>query len=345
MHKRVSRVLVPVLGILVLVAGGGAAQGGQISQGAKALKTLRIVRNTYKSDAGFTEMALHKGYYKEEGIDLQPQYVDNVESSVRALLSGYVDIYEQDPGSVLDSIVKGARDLRIIGITLSGVSYYLYAKKDIKTARDLEGRSSGMASPKGFLDSLITMYMIKHGADPSKLERARTGGSSTSFKALLAGKIDSSVAPPQWKPYAEKDPNLHVVASMGKELPEFISKALVVREKLLKERPDDVRAFLRATLRGIRYAVTHRDETIALTAELLKQPKTDEGIVLTTDMIIQDRLATPDLMITPEQIDYMFNTRVIMGNIKQDQVVPAKGIVDTALAQQMARDLGPFQWP
>src|ERR1051326_4671704 len=85
-------------------------------------------------------LAIEAGIYKKFGIDLQWQHVQGTEERYRRLASGAADV----------SFVVGRQSLKhflqsknsvIVGSPLNSCPYYLIAEADVKTTRDLKGRT------------------------------------------------------------------------------------------------------------------------------------------------------------------------------------------------------------
>src|SRR6476659_6420637 len=135
-------------------------------------------------------VAMRKGFYKEEGID-----VDKVQMhpavGVKALISGDVD-YLLAWGSALRAAVTGVPVKAVVGIAGRPL-HVLIARPEIKTPKDLKGRVIGVDSIAGTVDYLARVAVRHFGLEPERdVQIIVTGESPTRLAALHSGAIDAT---------------------------------------------------------------------------------------------------------------------------------------------------------
>ena len=63
--------------------------------------------------------------------------------------------------------------------------------------------------------------------------------------------------------------NLHLLVAGRDAVPNFLRVCMVTSGKVLAERGDDAVHFLAAEMQALRYALSHKAETVALTQEII----------------------------------------------------------------------------
>ena len=160
------RVLSVLIALVFLLAGDApAAERVTIATPSRGLFEFPVV------------VAMRKGFYKEEGID-----VDKVQMQpavgVKALISGDVD-YLLAWGSALRAAVTGVPIKAVVGIAGRPL-HVLVARPEIKTPKDLKGRVIGVDSVAGTVDYLARVAVRHFGFEPE-----RTSKSSSPAKVRL----------------------------------------------------------------------------------------------------------------------------------------------------------------
>src|SRR5260370_35271788 len=84
--------------------------------------------------------------------------------------------------------------------------------------------------------------------------------------ALSAGVVDATVASSEYVPIAEKQ-GIKLLVPAREILPNYIRLCIFSTGKTLSARRDDAIRFAAAEMTALRYALSHRDETLALTRE------------------------------------------------------------------------------
>ena len=102
--------------------------------------------------------------------------------------------------------------------------------------------------------------------------------------------------------------------------------------RLVAQRRDDAIRFLAAEIEALRYAVTHREETIALTREIIETKAGDPRAAFVYDSVVSHRDVDPEIGIPMDKLDWMQNELVKTGNLQRPGDL-AK-IVDPALRAQ-----------
>lgn len=211
-----------------------------------------------------------KGYYAEEGIDLtiNPGGPNIIGENMVA--SG-ADTFGQAGGmaSLLQAREKG---LGIVGIGMlfQTTPYRLVTLESsgIKKLTDLKGKtiSTWFTGPQFMVQALLKA----NGVDPRDVTIEAQANSMVPF---IEGKVAMATTTAYNELLALKRRNVPLgtvfnPAELGVNLSD---DPIIVNEKTMKENPKLVARFLRASIRGWAYALTHQDEAIRI---LLKEVPT-----------------------------------------------------------------------
>ena len=124
--------------------------------------------------------AFHRGFFKDEGIDLEIIYMPaNLAST--AVLSGDID-YNGAVTGTIGAAVRG-QPMKVLLFTVAKPFLFLVSKKDIKDVKQLKGKKIAGSSPGGSA-TLIAEKVLKHyGLEPGR------GCFTSSYGRLGSGPI------------------------------------------------------------------------------------------------------------------------------------------------------------
>ena len=199
-------------------------------------------------------LAKHLGYYTEAGYDVE-----------FVVARGGVDVAKQVGvgnapigGAIGDTpvIVRGnGVPVKSVGLMGGGAMTIVVGRKDrgIEKLEDLKGKKISVLS---FQD---TTYFALLGALASKGItkndiNAQAVGPAAVASLVVAGTVDACACTPDWEVdvrEAVKD----AVSMPTKDYFQSMSQAILTSDKMIAERPDMVRAIVKATLRGMKYVM------------------------------------------------------------------------------------------
>ena len=268
-----------------------------------------------KGNSGFFWMALEKGFFKKRGLDVEFIQFRGDKDVIRALLAGDVDSAELSPGSSLQAISRGA-NLRFFGAGQPGFPYALYVRKDITSWEQLKGKTFGVSAPGGVPDIIAREMLSRKGVDPNSIKIVNAGGSAARVQALVAGKVDAAASSSEYAVNADKL-GYRVMAYAADVVPEYPSTVFVAEESTLKAKPKAAVQFLAGYMEGLDYAVTHRDETLALAGKMTHKPPNSPELVYTFDDTIKHHYLAIDSKVPRDKIEWLQNVLVKLGAMKK----------------------------
>jgi NitT/TauT family transport system substrate-binding protein len=285
-------------------------------------------------------MAQKKEFFKEAGLDVEFVPLVSDTDLIRALLAHDIDSMEAYPGSALVAIDHGAR-LKILGGYLTGVPHVLYVRDNINSAKDLEGKRVAVSAPGDLPQILPMAYMLQNGADPAKVNWVTLGRDSARFQSLVVGKIDATASNIDFLPLLAGHRDLKVLVRFSQVLPKFLRLTVITLTETLERRTDDITKFSIRYGKGVRYAIAHRDETIALMGEIVKGLDPSAGGLI-FDTFLKERLIEPDFYISPSQILFMEQLNILTG--RQKQRLPVAQVATYEIQRRVIGALGQYRW-
>jgi NitT/TauT family transport system substrate-binding protein len=266
-----------------------------------------------KADAGIFMMAAKKGFAEKQGLKLDIMQVKDDQIGLKALIAGEVDSFEGGPQGVFAAVARGA-DVKIIGCHWTVVPHGIYARSDVHKVEDLKGKSIAVSSPNTMPDLLARAALAKYGIKTDEVKLAAVGGDRERYQALVGGVVEAAVVSNEYQPAMPK--TLHLLVAGRDAVPNFLRVCLATSGKVLKERGDDAVHFLAAEMQALRFALSHRDETVALTKEIIHAKADDPRPAFVFDDAVAHHAVDPDLPIPADKINWMQQQMVQAGKLK-----------------------------
>src|SRR5690242_10624907 len=266
-----------------------------------------------KSDAGIFLMVTTRDFAKKQGLDLKISEFKDDQIALKALIAGELDSFEGGPQGVFTADSKGG-DVRILGCHWVVVPHGIYAKTSIKSVADLKGKQIAVSAPNSMPDMLARAALAKFGVADKDVKLAAVGGDKDRYQALVGGVVEAAVVSNEYQPVAPKD--VHLLVAGRDAVPNFVRVCVVSSAKKLAERGDDAVKFLAAEMSALRYALSHRDETIALTRELTHAKADDPRPAFVYDDAVEHHAVDPTLPLPAEKIQWIQDQMVKAGRLK-----------------------------
>jgi len=275
------------------------------SAAAQPLKTWRHGIIEAKSDAGFMLMASRRGFAEKQGLKVDILQVKSDTIGLKALLAGELESYEGGPGGAIVAASRGA-DIKILGCHWPTLVHGVFVRTSIASVHDLKGKAFAISAPGAMPDLLARAVLEKNGIAPSEVRFANLGSDLDRFKALSAGVADAAVVSTEYLPIAP--PEVRLLFAARDVMPNFMRICVITSGKVLVERRDDAVHFMAAEISALRYAVTHRDDTLALTREVTKTKADDPRPGFIFDEAVKHKDIDPEMPVPPEKLAWMHET-------------------------------------
>jgi ABC-type nitrate/sulfonate/bicarbonate transport system substrate-binding protein len=295
---------------------------------------VTIVNTAGTFAATVLQLMKDKRYLEEQG--LRPTFLSVGDGSkiIGALLSGEADIcIASGFGQVLPAIERGGR-LKVLAGSEVLLLHLVYSwRPEIKTLKDLEGRTVGTGSPGALLHSIMVALLRKSNVDPGKVTFVNVGSSADVFRAIVAKVVDAG---PSELDYEEQEAKYNVHGlSDGKfwdGLPEYTNQASYASERSIRERRDVIVRTLAAYAKLYRFISSpqSRDAYLAARAVALGKDEPAEGFAQWT-FFQKNKSFAVDLVLSEERVRYMQELNISLG--VQKTLIPHERIADMSLAR------------
>ncbi|HYH52684.1 MAG TPA: ABC transporter substrate-binding protein [Solirubrobacterales bacterium] len=256
-----GRAVALLAAVLALAGLTGCGEGGAepgVPQGATLV--LDFTPNAVHSGI---YAALSRGYYEDEGVDLEVQPPGESSDAPKLLGAGRVEFAILD---IHDLGIARERGIDLVGVLpiVQRPLAAVLARADgpIRRPRDLAGRRvgvTGLPSDEAVVDSEVEA----DGGDPTEVERVTIG--FTAVPALAAGRIDAATG--FWNAEAVALRRQGVALRVFKVdefgAPPYPELVLATSRQTLETQAELIAAVLRASRRGYDFASRQPDAALA----------------------------------------------------------------------------------
>jgi len=266
-----------------------------------------------KGDAGFMLMVGQRDFASKHGLKLEIVPLKNGATAHKALLAGELDSIESSPGATILAGARGA-DIKIIGCDWPGVPHGLMVKSTISKVEDLRGKTIAVAAPGSLPNLLINAILDQHGVPASEVRFANLGGDLDRFKAVLAGVADAGIVATEFMAVAPSGVKMLVAGHDA--LPNYVRLCLTMTGKTIADRRMDAVNFVMAEIDALKFALSHRDETIKLTQDNIHARPDDPRPAYAFDDTLKQGAIDPEITLPLDKLNWMQNELVKAGNLK-----------------------------
>ncbi|MGG0789095.1 MULTISPECIES: ABC transporter substrate-binding protein [Bacillaceae] len=256
----------PLLTSLFLLAGCGAGgtnekEEASKNEGNEKLKKVSVVLDwTPNTNHTGLYVAKEKGYFKEQGLDVEI-IMPGEAGADKLVASGKSEFGVSYQEGITQARVQGVPIVSVAAVIQHNTSGFASPEaKNIKTPKDFEGKTyGGWGSPveKAIIDSL----MKKENADVNKVDIVNTG--DTDFFTSVKRDIDFAWIYYGWTgieaELRNEKLNMVYLTEYSDKL-DYYTPVLTTNEKMIKEDPETVKAFVQAASKGYQFAIKNPDD-------------------------------------------------------------------------------------
>jgi NitT/TauT family transport system substrate-binding protein len=225
---------------------------------AHALDRIRIAVSNPNMPNLTVAMAQKQGFFKDENLDAEIIRM-NPNVAITALSTGDVD-YCQLFGAVVGGAIAGL-PVRIVAGFLDNWPMTLIAQPEIKTLKDLRGKTLGISSFGATPDVAARLMIRQAGIDPEKeIKILALGSDAARLTALKQRVVDVVVISPPADTQMERQG--YKILARAYELFTFPYLGLGTHTHKIKDKPDEIRRVIKATIRANRFIRDNRDEAV-----------------------------------------------------------------------------------
>ena len=196
-----------------------------------------------------SEVALRKGFFKDEGLEVEIIRI-NVPNILTALVTGDIG-YTLIFGSVVRGALRGM-PMRALASLLDGSTHALVVKPEYKSGKELKGKTVGIGNFGGTDEVAGRMMLKSFGLDTQKdLKFIALGPDRARLAALKEGLVDVAVIAPPGD-LLGKQMGFNVLLR-AYEVFSFPFIGIGANLKTIKEKPEEVKKVVKAMVRANRF--------------------------------------------------------------------------------------------
>src|SRR5262249_27373754 len=151
------------------------------------------------------------------------------------------------------------------------------------------------------------------GVPPGQVRFAAMGADTDRYKALIAGVVDGAIITNEFVPISGN--SIRDLMPAIEAMPNFVRICLDITAKTLTTRHDNAVKFIAAEIEGLRFAMSHRDETIRLAHEIIGAKPDDPRPAFVFDDAVRTKVIGTDLPIPLEKLEFMQKQLVSSGTL------------------------------
>jgi NitT/TauT family transport system substrate-binding protein len=331
-------------------SGGGTTGGSSSSSGVENV-SMGTVRGSSADAAVF--IAIQKGFFKDEGVNIQLEQFNTGAQFIAPLGAGQLDTASGGISAGLFNAVASGVGIKMVAVkSIAGSPSYtsLLVRKDLVDG----GRYKDLADLKGMRVAIPSLGIPPHYELSLFLEKAGLSiddvqieqiGFADMVPALQNGSVDAAIAIEPSGTLAVSSGGAKKVAGSDEVFPDEQTAALMFSDQFIDKKPETAQKVMNGYLRGVRYyrsaldgshLTGARGEEVAkiLTKyTAIKDPKVFMGVPLH----VVDANAALDPAKIQREVDFWKQ----QGLIKTD--VDVSAAIDTSFLDKAVQQVGPEQ--
>jgi NitT/TauT family transport system substrate-binding protein len=251
---------------------GGAGQNAAVAQILEKL----TVRFTWKLKGEYAPLyvALDKGYFKEEGLEVQLAEGNGAQNVLRAVATG-TEKFGYGPAVAAAQAVTQGLPVKVAALyqTSAPMGVIAFPEIPLKAPKDLEGKRLAISVGETFGD-MIRPFTRINNVDIGKIQLIQMDASARTTQ-FLTRKIDVmsvylSNELPQLEHRVGKKFNVLKVTDYGLNV---LGSSMYVSNAFAEQNPDTVKKLLRAIAKGYRDAIADPKEAARIMAKYMAVPE------------------------------------------------------------------------
>jgi NitT/TauT family transport system substrate-binding protein len=271
------------------------------SRPAAAETNLKMVLNwKYQGPQGWFFLADDRGYFKAAGLNVSMDQGNGSGAPIPLVANGTYDVGFGDINALIEFAAKKPEEAPIAVYVMYNQPPFTIAVRadsDLKTPKDLEGKTLGGAAGDGAL-KLFPAFCKVAKIDCSKITITNMQPNLRE-QMLMQGQVDGVFGYVNTIRFSAKllgiDPDKQIrFINYGNYGMDLYSNAIIVSKKLAKDNPEAVRGLLAAINHGLEDALKDPDAAVAAVAKrepLIKIPVERERL----DATLHDEMNNPEI--------------------------------------------------
>jgi len=287
---------------------------------AQATNVIRLGATMADDDTALY-YAYRTGMYKKAGLDIDWTTMGSGGATTQAIIGGALDVGKS---SLIPLFAAHAKGIPIVLVTPGGIYnekapfavLVQSAETNLKTGKDLEGKTIGVAGLGDLTQLVISMWMDAHGGDSKTLRYVEVPNSAQTA-ALEQHRIDAALLlNPQLEEAILAGKAKRLSLPMSAIAPIYMLGAWFAMNDWATKHAELVKTFAAVTAQAATYTNAHHEATAAMMSEATKIPL---DVIAKMDRV--DNYTTMDPATIQPSIDFAAKYKMI------DHAFPAREMI------------------
>jgi NitT/TauT family transport system substrate-binding protein len=207
-------------------------------------------------------VAKEKGIFEKYGVDVEPVYYDVYSEIYPDLASGQIDGALIAVGDVIN--IHNTTPMKVVALNDDGGADSIVVGPEINSVQDLKGKVVGVLIGTQY-ELMVAEMLRSAGVSAADITLVNVNPENA-LEALKSGEVQAVYT---WEPHLSR-----AIAGGNKiiyptEFTRLFPDTIVFSKSVVDNRPDDVRAFLKAWFQAVEYRLQHQGETRDIAAKYL----------------------------------------------------------------------------
>jgi len=217
------------------------------------------------------EVGIETGIFAKQGLELEVSGFGGDAKMQQALTADSIDIgIGSGPGMAF--MAKGVPAKAVFAMAGVPRNMAIMVRYDlpIKTVDDLKGKKLGVTTVGSLTDWIGKRINQLKGWGADGITTVPVGGMGPARATIKTGQIHGYIGALEVGYALEEAKEWKVITTATPFVENFITHVFFVRENVIKDRPEAVRAFLKGWVNTIAYMKANKDKAVEITAKVVK---------------------------------------------------------------------------
>jgi NitT/TauT family transport system substrate-binding protein len=325
--------------IAILMFSLAACTKDPAKPGKRKLEKVRIAEVTRSIFYAPEYVAIEKGFFKDEGLNIELMTTAGGDKTMTTLLSNGADVALVGSETSIYVYAQGASDpvINFAQLTQTDGTFLVSRKKIDNFSWDQLKGTTFLGQRTGGMPQMVGEFVLKkHGIDPhNDLKLIQNIDFANIANAFASGTGEFVQLFEPTASIFEKEGKGHIVASFGTESGHVPYTTFMAKQSYMKDHKATVEKFTRAIYKAQQWVKTHSAEEIAK-AILPYFPDTDLEIIKTVvDRYNSQGSYATDPILDKEEWNNLQNIMKEAGELPKE--VNHKTLVNTAIAEKVIK--------
>ncbi|BBI35361.1 ABC transporter substrate-binding protein [Cohnella abietis] len=332
--RKISLVLLATMLVIVVAACG--KNSNKESVPLTKVKFSEVIRSIFYAPH---YIAMSKGFFKEQGLDVDMNTAQGSDKGAAALIAGTADISLVGPEtSIYIYNQKGDKTLKVFHQLTSKDGSFLLSREKLDNFKwsDLQGKTIIGWRPGSAPQMVLNSTLLKEQAKDVKV--VTNIAAPAMAGAFASGQGDFIQL---FEPVAStlvKEGKAYFAASLGEAFGPFPETSYVATSDFIRKNPQTIQKFTTAVAEGARWLSTASKDEITQALKPFFEGTPEDIIIQSVERYKSQGTWSTDPQLTKEQFDILQNVLVENGVLKADEKIASMDdVVDMSFVKNIGK--------